>query len=222
MIDLEPEQSWNYEAGVRSRPIRGVQVEATVFRLDYANQIVAASLAGGVGSLLTNGGKTLQQGAEVSVAAESAPILSSRHNFYFRAAFTFLPVAEFRGVRFSSVTPAVSITGNRLPYTPETQATYSIGYSHPRGLNAFVENVYITGQFSDDLNTVAAISNGQRGYIDSQSYWNATTNYAIEKLNTTFYVTVKNVGDKTLIVDRSRGILPSMGRIVQLGMKLKL
>ena len=88
--------------------------------------------------------------------------------------------------------------------------------------NTFVENVYIGSQFSDDLNTVAQTANGQRGYISAQSYWNATTNYAVEKLHTTFFVTVKNIGDRTLIVDRSRGILPSMGRTVQVGMKLKL
>lgn len=220
VIDLEPEKSWNYELGVRTSPLGGLQFEATAFRLDYENQIVPASLAGGVGSLLTNGGETLQQGVEFSALVETGTMLRSRHNLYFRGAFTLLPTAEFTGVRFSSVTPALLIKGNRLPYTPETLATTSIGYSHQRGVNAFVENVFIGGQFSDDLNTITGTANGQRGLIAKQNYWNATANYNVERIKTTFFVTVKNLTDKTYIVDRSRGILPSMGRNVQAGVKV--
>ena len=220
VVDLEPEKSLNFELGMRSTPLTGLQFEATAFRLDYENQIVPASLAGGTGTLLTNGGETLQQGFEFSALAESGAIFHSRHNVYFRGAFTFLPTAKFTGVRFSSVTPTVSITANRLPYTPETLATTSIGYSHAKGFNGFVENVFIGGQYTDDLNTNAPIANGQRGFIAKQNYWNATANYTVERLKTTFFVTVKNLTDKTYIVDRSRGILPSMGRNAQAGVKI--
>ncbi|MFN0139332.1 MAG: TonB-dependent receptor domain-containing protein [Pyrinomonadaceae bacterium] len=220
VVDLEPEKSWNYEVGARTSPQRGLQFEATVFRLDYENQIVPASLAGGVGSLLTNGGETLQQGVEFSALVETGTMSQSRHNLYLRGALTFLPTAEFTGVRFSSVTPTILITGNRLPYTPETLATTSVGYSHAEGFNGFVENVFIGSQFSDDLNTVTPIANGQRGFIAKQNYWNATANYSIERLHTTFFVTVKNLTDKIYIVDRSRGILPSTGRNLQAGVKI--
>jgi len=220
VVELDSEKSWNYELGVRTAPLTGLQFEATAFRLDYENQIVPASLAGGVGALLTNGGETLQQGFEFSTLAESGAIFRSNHNVYFRGAFTFLPTAKFTGVRFSSVTPTISVTGNRLPYTPETLATASIGYSHPKGFNGFVENVFIGSQFADDLNTVNGIANGQRGFIAKQNYWNATANYKVEGWKTTFFVTVKNLSDKTFIVDRSRGILPSMGRSAQAGVKI--
>lgn len=220
VVDLDAEKSWNYELGFRSALVTGLQFEATAFRLDYENQIVAASLAGGVGSLLTNGGKTLQQGFEFSALAESGTILHSRHNIYFRGAFTFLPTAKFAGVRFSSVTPTISVTDNRLPYTPQTLATYSVGYSHTKGLNVFVENVFIGSQFADDLNTVVGTANGQRGLIAKQNYWNATANYTVERWKTTFFVTVKNLSDAINIVDRSRGILPSRGRNAQAGVKI--
>lgn len=221
VVELDAEESLNYEFGVRSNPVVGIRLEGTLFRLDYENQIVPASLAGGVGSLLTNGGQTLQQGLEMSANLESGAIFRSPHNFYFRGAFTWLQTAEFRGVRFSSVTPTRSISGNRLPYVPETQATYSFGYSNPSGFNAFIENVYLGGQFTDDLNTISPIANGQRGYINSQNYWNATANYSVESIRTTFFVTVKNLTDKTNIVDRSRGILPSIARNVQAGAKIR-
>ncbi len=221
VVELDSELSWNYEAGIRTNPFKGLRIEGTYFRLDYENQIVAASLAGGVGATLTNGGKTLQEGLEFSGQLDSGVVFESRHNFYLRTAYTWLPTAEFRGVRFSSVTPSISITGKRLPYVPETTGTTSLGYSHADGFDAFIENVYVGRQFGDDLSTVNSIANGQRGALSSQTYWNATANYRIERWKTTFFVTAKNLFDRTFIIDRSRGILPSTSRLVQSGVHIR-
>ncbi len=238
VVELDPERSWNYEAGVRTNPVRGLKLEGTIFRLDYENQIVPASIAGGVGAVLTNGGETLQQGLEFSGRLDTDAVFVSRHNFFVRTAFTWLPIAEFQGTRFSSITssgtlnsfcPAsrrvsttqCAIDGNRLPYTPETLLTTSVGYSHANGFQAFIENVYIGDQFGDDLNAVTPTANGQIGPIDSQSYWNATANYTLERWKTTFFITGKNLADKTFIVDRSRGLIPSSPRLVQAGINVK-
>lgn len=244
LVDLDSELSWNYEVGVRTRPFRGVEFSSAFFRNDYENQIVAASLASGVA--FTNGGATLQQGFEFGGQIDSGTILRSPHNFYFRTAYTYLPVAEFRGERYSSftnqtqlplfcaasrivqITPTQKrclITDNRLPYTPKNLLTSSLGYSHPVGIDAFIENVFIGRQFGDDLNVTAvpfalSANNGQLGTIQAQTYWNATANYKVEKWKTTFFLTAKNLFDKTFIVDRSRGILPSQGRLVQAGVKV--
>lgn len=223
VVDLDSELSWNYEFGVRSNPFRGVGLSATAFRLDYENQIVPASLAGGVGSLFTNGGKTLHQGLELNAQIDTGTIFSSPNNFYFRAAYTWLPIAEFRGQRFSSVAgySTVSVTGNRLPYAPENLLTASIGYSNPIGFDGFIEAVYVSSQFSDDLNTrnIIANSNGQRGPIASYKIYNATLNYKIEKWHATFFITGKNLFDKLYIADRVRGILPGPPRQMFVGVK---
>jgi Fe(3+) dicitrate transport protein len=241
VVELNPELSWNYEIGVRSRPIRGVLLESAFFRNDYENQIVAASIAGGIGSAFTNGGATLQQGFEFSGQLDSGTIFESPHNFYFRAAYTFLPTAEFGGERYSSITsnsqvlalcqperlqilsPSSSrclVTGNRLPYTPKNTLTTSFGYSHPVGVDAFIENVYVGRQFADDINTTRSLPNGQVGTIGEQVYWNATANYKVEKWKTTFFVTAKNIFDRTFVVGRSRGLLPGIPRLVQGGVKI--
>jgi Fe(3+) dicitrate transport protein len=220
VVELDAERSWNYEVGVRTRPARGVSIESAFFRNDYENQIVAASIAGGTGAALTNGGETLHQGFEFVSQIDTGAIFRSPHNVYFRAAYTWLPIAEFRGIRFSSVTPTVSVSGNRLPYAPENLLTASVGYSHPIGFDAFIENVYVGRQFGDDLNTINPTANGQRGAIQAQTYWNATANYKVEKWRTTFFVTAKNIFDRTFIVDRTRGILPSSPRLIQGGVKV--
>ncbi|HYH86852.1 MAG TPA: TonB-dependent receptor [Pyrinomonadaceae bacterium] len=221
VIELEPELSWNYEVGARVAPADGLRFETTFFRMDYENQIVPASLAGGVGASLTNGGETLHQGFELSGRLDTGALTKSRHNFYLRGAYTFLPVAEFRGLRRSSIDSTTVITGRRLPYAPEHLLTATFGYSHPRGFDGLVESVYVGGQFADDLNTINPTANGQRGFVPSYTVWNATANYNVERLKTTFFVTVKNVFDRLYIADRSRGILPGPPRLVQGGLKLR-
>ena len=223
-IELDPELSWNYELGLRAAPRRGLRFEATVFRMNYENQIVPASLAGGVGSTLTNGGATLHQGAELTGRVDSGTLLRSRHNFYLRVAYTFLPTAKFTGARFSSIAgfTGVSITGNRLPYAPENLLNANLGYSHPIGIDALVEGVYVGRQFGDDLNfRTSPRADGQLGPVPGYAVWNATFNYNVEQLRSTFFITAKNLLDRTYIVDRARGILPSSPRLVQAGLKFR-
>ena len=223
-IDLDSELSWNYEVGLRTRPHPVLRMEATFFRMDYENQIVPASLAGGVGSTFTNGGETLHQGFELSAGVDTAPILRGRYNIFLRGAYTFLPVADFKGIRVSSVPgfSSTSVTGNRLPYAPSQLLTASIGYAHSAGLDTFLEGVYVGSQFSEDLNRISPLSNnGQTGLIPSYTIWNATANYEIESLRTTIFVTAKNLFDRLYIADRARGLLPGPPRGVQAGLKFR-
>jgi Fe(3+) dicitrate transport protein len=221
VVDLKSELSWNYEIGARTRLFSALSLEGTFFRTDYENQIVPASVAGGIGAGITNGGKTLHQGFEFSGQIDSAKLFTTDYNIYFRTAYTYLGIAEFRGNRFSSISgfTNTSVTGNRLPYAPKNLLTTSIGYSF-RNFDAFLENNFIGKQFSDDLNSINSSTNGQNGAIESQIYWNTTANYRIEKLKTTIFITAKNIFNKTFIVDRSRGILPSSPRLLQGGFKL--
>jgi Fe(3+) dicitrate transport protein len=222
-VDLDPELSWNYELGLRGRPHPAAGIEATIFRLDYENQVVPATVAGGVGALLTNGGQTLHQGFECSGRLDLGTALATRQNLYFRSAYTYLPTARFTGPRFSAVAgfSEISVTGNRLPYAPRHLLTTTVGYLHPRGLDALIENLYIGEQYGDDLNTVAPTPSGQRGLIPAQTTWNATVSYKLEPLSSTFFVSVKNLFDRIFIVDRVRGILPSSPRLIQAGLKVQ-
>lgn len=221
VVDLDAELSWNFELGLRARPARGVRLGATFFRMDYENQIVPASLAGGVGATLTNGGETLHQGLEAWLQLDGDALLGSRHRPYLRVALTALPVARFEGTRMSSVSgfAAVSVSGNRLPYAPERSITATLGYAHPAGVDVQLEGVHVSRQFGDDLNTLEATPDGQRGLIPAHTLWNATVNWTVRR-HVTVFATVKNLLDRTFIVDRSRGILPGTPRRVQAGVSL--
>jgi Fe(3+) dicitrate transport protein len=223
VVELDPELSWNYEIGLRSLLHSGVRVEATFFRMDYENQIVPASVAGGLGATLTNGGETLHQGLEFYARLDTGTIIKSSHNVYVRSAYTWLKDAKFTGNRLSSIPGfnTVSVTGNRLPYAPEHLLNFSAGYSNASGLDALIEAVYVSRQFGDDLNTVDLVPSGQRGLIPSYTVWNATGNYNVEAWRTTFFVSVKNLFDRTYIVDRTRGLLPGNPRLVQGGVTFR-
>ncbi len=221
VVELDAEKSWNYEVGFRTRPVSGIALESTFFRTNYENQIVSASIAGGIGAVFTNGGKTLHQGLEMNARFDSSNIFKTGYNIYFQTAYTNLFDAKFVGTRLSSVSgfTTISVSGNRLPYAPKHLATTSIGYAY-RNFDGFIESNYIGRQFSDDLNANDPIANGQRGAITSQTYFSATANYRVERLKSTFFVTAKNIFDRTFIVDRARGILPSSPRLLQGGVKI--
>ena len=218
VIDLDPERSWNYEAGIRARR-RGVQASLTAFRLDYANQIVPASVAGGVGATLTNGGETLHQGLEAGMNAEWCELMNSRHGLYASAAFTWLPIARFNGVRTSSVPgfTRVSVSGNRLPYAPEVLHTLTLGYRHANGFDVQAESQHVGPQFGDDLNTIEPSADGQRGRLAAYTYVSVTASAPLPRVPARIFLAVKNVGDRTFIIDRVRGILPGHPRLIHVG-----
>ncbi len=217
-IDLDPERSWNYEGGIRARA-RGVQASLTAFRMDYENQIVPASVAGGVGAVLTNGGETLHQGIEGSANRAWRELGGTRHGLYAAAVFTWLPVARFEGVRTSTVSgfAAASVSGNRLPYAPEVTHTLTFGYRHANGIDVQLESQHVSAQFGDDLNTIAPTPDGQRGRLDAHTYLNAAASAPLPRLPGRVFVTVKNVAGRTFIIDRVRGILPAHPRLVHVG-----
>jgi Fe(3+) dicitrate transport protein len=222
VVELDAELSWDAELGARYTG-RGVSADVAYFRMDYENQIVPASLAGGVGATLTNGGETLHQGVEVSGRIDSAAFTGRSHNVYTRVAYTALPTAKFTGVRYSSVAgaSAVSVTGNRLPYAPEHLLSWTVGYQNLSGLDLQAELVHVSDQYGDDLNSTAPSADGQRGLLPAYTIWNVVASYAIPRWRSALFVAIKNAGDTIYVADRSRGLLPGPPRLVQAGLRAR-
>jgi Fe(3+) dicitrate transport protein len=237
VVELDAELSWNYEVGIRSRVHSGAQVEATVFRMDFSNQIIPASLAGGTGATLTSAGRTLHQGLEVAARLDGAGLFASSHNLYFRGAYTYLPTARFEGSRFvyvgtggsdvagkvydaqdaSGSRNQISVAGSRLPYAPKHLLSATLGFASAFGVDTRLEAVYVGPQFGDALNTSVLVADGQQGRVGGYTIWNAAVNYTLAPIRTTLFVTVKNLMDKVYVVDRVRGIIPGSPRLVQAG-----
>jgi Fe(3+) dicitrate transport protein len=222
-VDLDAELSWNYELGVRASPRDGLSYEATLFRMDFENQIVPASVAGGSGAALTSAGETLQQGLELAGNASSTGFVEWPVEVFARASYTWLADAEYVGQRYSNIAgfSTVSVTGNRLPYAPEHLLSGTVGVRTGFGLEVALEGVCTSSSFTDDLNTVAIDANGQRGAMPGHTVWNLTANYELPLCDCTVFATVKNLGDKLYVADMSRGLIPGMPRLVQAGFEVR-
>ena len=217
-VELEAERSWNSEIGVRAEPFSGTRVELAAFDLDFSNQIVPASVAGGTGATLTSAGRTRHRGLEFSGYFDSQPALGTQNNLYARVALTWLADAQYRGTRFSTVPgfATVSVSGNRLPYAPEQLATIGVGIEMPRGFSAELEATYSSHAFTDDLNTVTITANGQRGRIGGHALLNATLAQQFGAASAVF-ISGKNLAGRRYIADMSRGLLPGTPRQIQVG-----
>lgn len=236
VVELDAELSWNSEVGVRWLPARPWRVEATLFNLDFSNQIVPASVAGGAGATLTSAGRTIHRGAELSLRGETSRSLLGILPFTEVAA-AWTPVARFAGDRFayvgtggSDVVGKVygeqnagrtrtrqSVSGNRLPYAPEYTLTTTVGARHRSGTELRVEVVAISEQFGDAANTRVLVADGQQGTLAGNALWNLTANVPVPRSTLTAWVAIKNVTDRTVVVDRTRGLLPGLPRLVQVG-----
>lgn len=237
VVELDAERSWNYEAGARWQPMAGWELEATVFRMDFANQIVPASVAGGTGATLTSAGRTLHQGVELDLRGD-LPAVGRLVPFVSLAA-TWVPVARFEGARFAFIgtggadvvgkvyaeqngggtRTALSVTGNRLPYAPEHTLTASLGLRHLAGFDVAVEAVHQGLQYGDPANTRVTVPDGQQGVVPATTLWNASVNWTPRPLGVTVFASVKNAFDELVLVDRTRGLIPGMGRVVLVGVE---
>ena len=236
---LGPELSWNSEVGARGRIADGLSWEATAFRMDFENQIVPQSTAGGTGTAVTNAGRTLHQGGELSVTLDRAARPRSLHRVLASVAATWLPVARYVGPRVAfvgTVTPdtrnkvypdqngigtrtRVVTTDNRLPYAPRSLLTASAGYSYGTRVDVRLEGVYTGRQFTDPVNTSVVVPDGQQGPIGDALIYNVSANYSIPGVGAALFITAKNLTDRLVLVDRSRGLMPAMGRVVYAGVR---
>ena len=222
-VDLDAEESLNWEIGLRGSPRPGLNFDIAAFLMDFENQIVSSSVAGGAGATLTSAGETQHTGIEASVHGSLRDMgVMQDNDVFFRSALTWVGDADYEGTRFSNISgfTNVSVSGNRLPYSPEWIASAAIGYAIGNSFDAQVEVQHTDEQFTDDLNSVSPSADGQRGLIDAATVVNVATNLRPGDGKLTFFATVKNVFDEGYIVDRSRGILPGAPRLWQAGVSV--
>ncbi|MDZ7267973.1 MAG: TonB-dependent receptor [candidate division KSB1 bacterium] len=209
--EVEAEESTNWELGARVQSASASLLQVTLFRNAFRRLIAVGSIAGG-GTPLSQG-KALFQGIELSGRQAFS------NGLFCDGAYTWLPQAEQTTPFTQVVNRAIvagSAAGKRQPYAPEHLLTLAAGYSR-RGWEVQVETVHVGEQFADFANTVTPTDDGQRGKIEAYTIFNAALNVHLWAAHLTFFATVKNLADKTYIVDRTRGIQVGMPRLLQVG-----
>lgn len=242
-VDLDAELSWNWEAGIRGDIVKGLRGDATFFVMDFDNQIVAQSVAGGIGATLTSAGRTLHRGGEVSLAMSSrdAGWTSPETDIFARLAATWVATARYSSTRiatapcFDGATPGTlvqtsagpvacgvgrNVEGNRLPYSPEWLMTAAVGIEH-KGFTGQVEVVGQSSMFADDINLIPVTPDGQRGRIAGWAQVNMAVSYGPPKGNWEVFVSGRNLFDRLFIIDRARGVLPGQPFMFQGGVTFR-
>jgi Fe(3+) dicitrate transport protein len=241
-VDLDAERSWNYELGVRGRLAAGLRFDATAFRLDFSNQIIPASVAGGVGTTLTSAGRTRHSGGELSMNYSSRDAgLTEGVDVFARTAITWVADANFASTRIATApcfdgratgAPVAArggdipcgiardVRSNRLPYAPEWLYSAAIGVERG-GWSAQAEVQGQSTLYADDVNLIAVSPDGQRGRVGGWAVVNLTLNIAPEGSPISGFVAVKNAFDELYITDRARGILVGTPRLLQAGVTVR-
>jgi Fe(3+) dicitrate transport protein len=242
-VDLDPELSWNYEIGVRGEITRGINADATFFVMDFDNQIVAQSVAGGIGTTLTSAGRTIHRGGEFALDASSraAGWTTSDTDVFARLAVTWVADADYNSTRiatapcFDGATTgtlvatgagavpcgvARNVDGNRLPYSPEWLVSGAFGVEH-KGFTGQVELVSQSSIFADDVNLIPVTPDGQRGLIEGWTQVNLAASYGPPGGKWEVFTTARNLFDRLYVVDRARGALPGQPFTIQVGVTLR-
>ena len=203
---LAPERSTNMELGLRGRS-GAFSYDSAVFSMNFSNQIVNQSLAAGISK--ANGGKSLHQGAELSLAYELG------HGWGISGNATYIPVAKFVG------SSSLGRDGNRIPYTPKLISNLGLSYEK-NGFNTLVSLNYVSTQYADSANTVIPNAIGTLGEVPAFAVVNWSANYAINKDWKVFGV-INNLFDKRYISSRSPdGIFAGAPLNFQAGMSYQL
>ena len=125
--DIEPEESWNYELGLRAN-VADWQIEAISFFNDYSNLKGSCTFSSGCTTELDvefNGGEVDIYGAELSTHGQFE--LSNGLVIPVKIAYTYTQ-SEFQTSFDSTFSQWGDVTnGDELPYLPENQFNLQVG-----------------------------------------------------------------------------------------------
>lgn len=221
VYDLEAELSWNYELGIRSNIITGINFEITAFMLDFTNQIIPVSeSSGGIGVGLINAGATQNTGIEGAINFDFSNILGlQKQLILFDISATYVN-ATFSADRFIN---EVNISGNRTPYSPEYFISSGLYFEMEEGFFARFTATLVGEQFGDVLNTVEASPDGRTGLIPAYSVFDATLGYKIQSWDASIFASMKNITDERYIASRRpQGIRVGLPRFITAGIDINL
>lgn len=126
---VDPETSWNYEAGVRHRA-GGLDVEVIAYVNDYDNLLGTCTASTGGGCAIGDqfsGGAFRAQGVEATAAYDFGPLTGAGFGLPVSLVYTYTDT-EFRNSFSSGYAPWGNVqAGDQAPHTPEHQLTLSAG-----------------------------------------------------------------------------------------------
>ena len=223
-MDIQQEESWNTELGVRIALGNSLSAEATLFSMDFKNQIIPVSQSSGNANAtgLANGGRTKHRGAEASVSFDLGKAMGKNYSLVFASNAT-ISSSRYDADRFIAISGMkTNIRNNKLPYAPSLIFNNSIEFESSKGAGIRFSGNFTGKQFADELNTIAASADGRIGMIDSRYITDFTGFVKLPKKDIVFNLAVKNLTDERYIASRRpQGIRVGIDRQVVLGVEVK-
>lgn len=146
---LKPETAQNYELGLKGRFAGGrLQIEASLFQLDFSNLVVATTDADG-NPIFENAGGERLRGFEAEARWQLAPdVLLASAFSYHDASFTHY-IADEGGAN-------IDASGNQLTLSPHVLGSAGLIYKPAKGLFGSATVNYVGRRYLDIANTAHA------------------------------------------------------------------
>ena len=128
---FNPEQSWNYEAGIKAKWLQQrIYTNLAIFYIDWTNQQIYQTVPSGTGSMLTNAGKSESKGVELEFKILPAKNLET----WLTAGYNEAKFIEY--VKDSSA----NYNGKYIPYVPKF--SFNLGANYLLGVNnSWLDNI---------------------------------------------------------------------------------
>ncbi len=212
----DPEESVNYELGVRWTTRNGFYGQGVLFLNDYVNLLGSdLSAAGGAGTgEVYNAGAAESKGLELLVGYDIT--LSGESQLSLPVSVTYTYTDAFFEESFDSGFDGWGTVsaGDQLPYLANHQFTLMLGFSHPKLA------VNLSARFMDEMRTepgTGSIPNDQR--TDAYFILDSSVSYTVHK-NIRLFGSVTNVNDSEYMVSRRpAGLRPGLPRAFMAGLK---
>lgn len=222
--DLDAEQSWNTEIGLRSSVEDHFTMELTLFRMDFQNQIIPVSQSSGNVNAtgLANGGKTMHKGIELGVAWDLGKWMNKQYSLVITSNITLVDSRYVADRFIYTGNNKINVRNNKLPYAPELMMNASVEWSDKSGNGIRISSNYVSVQYSDELNTLIPSANGRIGKIDARHIMDATGFLKPFKKDVLFTLSVKNLTNERYIASRRpQGIRVGLPRQIFIGVEFR-
>lgn len=205
--DLEEGRAIQYELGHRAQLAGGLVFDASVFHLEFDNQIGSFALPGGR-STVANVGRAIHRGVEAGLQYDLFHALAGRNNRHALNVYAnaLLLDAEFKAGPAAGRTPQ---------YAPDHLVRTGLIYTRGADLK-----VGLTGTLSDD--SYADDANTAQRYVPAYAVWDLTAEIKIPRTAIRAIAGINNVFDEDYYNRiRPDGIDPAPRRNYYLGAALE-
>ena len=210
-----PEESWNYEVGIRGAQ-HALQWTAVLFFNDYENLLgVDLSAGGGAGTGdLFNGGTAQSYGLELSAQYDLLNASRGKWRLPVRFNYTFTQ-AQFTNSFDSDFDPWGSVeSGDQLPYLAQHRLNYTVSVEYGKW------DMHLSGQWQSESRAVAGQGTiPQNELIPSFHVLDLSLEYHMNPF-VEIYGTIRNVTNEVYLVSlRPAGGRPGLPQLAQIGLR---